>query len=258
MTALQKTFLAFVLTAAIGAGGYQAHQALRLRERAQALQRELVRLSDQCQELQYEHKAATNRLAALLLETQQLKSNAEAAEIGRLRTEVARLQAAKVQGSESNSPALDTWLDQVNRLKQLVEQHPDQTIPEFKFLTEREWLIVAACDDLMSDSNTAIENLKGPAIARFAEVVEQALKKYAEANRGGFPRALSQLEPFCDNEVADILRQRYEIKPASILPKDLPNHQDIKTDWVIAGKDPTASNTGNHIAIYAAGYTYFW
>jgi hypothetical protein len=103
-----------------------------------------------------------------------------------------------------------------------------------------------------------MEDLKCQAADRFATVVQISLQKYSVANGGQFPSDLSQLLPYCGAGVEDILQQRYEIRPASALPASSVKDQDMKTDWVIAGKEPIASYTANHIAIYTNGYTYFW
>jgi hypothetical protein len=58
--------------------------------------------------------------------------------------------------------------------------------------------------------------------------------------------------------VEDILQQRYEIKSASILPASQARDLNIKTEWVIAGKEPIASNSADHLAIFNEGYTFFW
>lgn len=259
MITLQKIFIALALAATAAAGGYEAHQTFRLREQAQAIRHAQAPLVEQIRNLQSECDEATNRLASLLAENQQLQSSFNPAEIQRLHAEVARLQATEAQTkNDPDEPALDSWLNRVNQLKQYVEQHPNQGIPEFKFLTAREWLLIAAPQNPVSDWGTVMQDLKMQAEARFAEIVERVLQKYSHANGGQFPSDLSQLQPYCEADVEDILQRRYEIKPARILPASSVKSQDIKTDWVIAGKDTVSSNTADHIAIYTNGYTYFW
>ena len=259
MTAIQKIIITLALTATVGTAGYQARQAYQLREHANAIRRQQAPLLDQIQQLQEELSKTTNHLASLLAENQQWKSNFGAAEIQRLQAELTQLQGAKAKTqSDPDQPVLDYWLNRVNQLKQYVEQHPDQGIPEFKFVTDREWLLIAAPEEPSSGWGAVLEDLKPQAEVRFAQTVEQALQNYAQANGGQFPSDLSQLQPYCNSNVEDILQQRYEIKPATILPASSGNAQHIKTDWVIAGKQPIASNSGDHIAIYTSGYSYFW
>jgi hypothetical protein len=200
-----------------------------------------------------------NRMAALTVDNEQLMSNPNKAEILSLRDEVAQLKADEVQkNGDQVESEVNSWLERVEQLKQYVEQHPEERIPEFQFLTDREWLIEAAPGDAGADYANATQQLKGQAEGRFALAVQTVLQKYSQANNGQFPTDLSQLQPFCDPSVKDILKQRYEIKPASILPASQVRDLNIKTDWVIAGKKPIASNSADHLAIFNEGYTFFW
>lgn len=259
MTIFQKTFIVLTLTAGIGTGTYEAHKTSQLRAQVRTIQQQQAALVERINRLQGERGEATNRLASLLAENQQRESNSPAAELLNLRVEAARLKAAETQ-TESNptESAANAWVNRVNQLKQYVEQHPDESIPEFQFLTDREWLLIAAPNRPGTDWGGVMQDLKTQAEPRFAEVVENALQKFSQAHNGQFPGDLSQLQPYCDASVDKILQQRYEIKPASILPASSVKSQSIKTDWVIAGKDPVASNTADHIAIYTNSYTYFW
>lgn len=259
MITIQKILIALALVAAVGAGSYEMHQTFRLRQQAKVIQQQQAPLLNQIQQLRQELNETTNRLASLRTENQQWKSKFNQAEIQRLKVEVTQLQATEAQTErDPDEPSLNSWLDRVDQLKQYVEQHPDQGIPEFKFLTAREWLLIAAPDGPVSDWNAVMQDLKSQAEPRFAQVVEKILQNYAQANGGQFPGHLSQLQPYCDADVEGILQERYEIKPATILPASAVKDQQIKTDWVVAGKEPIASNTADHIAIYTNGYTYFW
>jgi RNA polymerase sigma factor (sigma-70 family) len=64
MTTLQKALITGTLVAAIGAGVYEARQALRLREEVQTLQQQQAPLTQQIQQLQQERDDALKRLAA--------------------------------------------------------------------------------------------------------------------------------------------------------------------------------------------------
>jgi len=92
MTTLQKTLLTATVAVLAGAGIYEARQAAQLREQAQALRQRLAPLNEQIQRLQPERDAATNRLAALLAENQQLQTNPDETELLRLRGEVTVLR----------------------------------------------------------------------------------------------------------------------------------------------------------------------
>lgn len=65
MTTLQKTVIAATLTAAVGAGIFQAHQASQLRSQVRTLQQQQAPLADQIRQLQRERDDAAGRLANL-------------------------------------------------------------------------------------------------------------------------------------------------------------------------------------------------
>jgi hypothetical protein len=248
-----------ILAVALGAGIYEHHEALRLRESVQALQQQQVALAAQTRLLQQEQTDATRRLGVLLAENARLKASPGISELLQLRGELSRLKATEVP-PENNVAGADanTWRERVGRLKQYIRQHPDAAIPEFQYLTDREWLIVVDPGAPTVDFAGAVESLKSQAISRFANVVSPILQKYAGANHGRFPRELSQLRAFCDPDVAAILQQRYEIKPGSVLPPSALRDQGVKTDWVVAGKDTVQAGSADHLAIYTNGYSFFW
>jgi RNA polymerase sigma factor (sigma-70 family) len=95
MTTIQKTFIAAALTAAIGTGIYEAHQAAQLQNQLQTLQQQQRPPAEQLRQLQRERDDETNRLAVLLAENEQLKSNPHAIELLKLRGEVTRLRSTE-------------------------------------------------------------------------------------------------------------------------------------------------------------------
>src|SRR6266404_3446907 len=107
MTALQKTLIIATITAAVGAGIYQAHQAATLRSQVQTLQQQQKPLADQIQQLQRERGEAANRLVAATEEISRLKSADKLNELLKLRGEVGLLrQVLASVGAKSNSPAI--------------------------------------------------------------------------------------------------------------------------------------------------------
>jgi hypothetical protein len=111
MTTLQKTLITATLAVVAGTGIYEAHQASQLREQVQTLQQQQAPLADQLRQLQQEHKDATNRLAALLAENEQLKSNQNTAELLKLRGEVGVLRNELEAKSQTNNPAAAQAVD---------------------------------------------------------------------------------------------------------------------------------------------------
>jgi RNA polymerase sigma factor (sigma-70 family) len=109
MTTLQKTAITAALAFVAGVGIYEAHQASTLREQNRILQQQQAPLADQLRQLQSECEDATNRLASLLAENEQLKSNPNQTELLRLRGEVGVLRSQieelkHAQTKPKNSP----------------------------------------------------------------------------------------------------------------------------------------------------------
>jgi RNA polymerase sigma factor (sigma-70 family) len=102
MTTLQKALVAVTVAVLAGAGIYEAHQALQLRDQNLALQQKQAPLTDEIQQLRRERDDATNRLAALTDELTRLKKNPS--ELLKLRSEVGTLRREKI-AAESQSVA---------------------------------------------------------------------------------------------------------------------------------------------------------
>ncbi len=126
MTTLQKTLVTVTVAALAGAGIYEARQTAQLREQNQTLQQSQAPLAEQIRQLQRERDVATNRLAGLLAENEQLKSNPHEAELLKLRGEVGVLK--------QTTSALSNQLSQSSNLYGLLpEQMPPVTssgVPE--------------------------------------------------------------------------------------------------------------------------------
>jgi len=213
MTTLQKTVVTAALAAAVGTGIFEAHQAAQLREQNQTFQQQQAPLAEQIRQLQQELNDATNRLAGLLSENAQLKSNSNENELLKLRNEVTRLQ------NDANDPvgsAAKAWLAKVNRLKQRLEDTPGAKIPELQFLTEQDWLNVASKKlETDADYRRALASLRSAGEHKFGEMYQQAIQKYSQANNGQVLTDLAQLQPYFTSPVDDAILQRWQIEPSS-------------------------------------------
>src|SRR5205823_3341705 len=124
MTTLQKTLIAVTLTAAVGAGIYEAQQASTLRTQVATLQQQPTPVAARLQQLQRERDDATNRIAALSEELARVKSGQNTAEllklrgaVGSLRQEVAATKANEGQPGTGFSkmmsdPAMKEYIHQ--------------------------------------------------------------------------------------------------------------------------------------------------
>jgi cell division protein FtsL len=110
MTTLQKTLVTAALVATVGAGIFEAHQNSQLREQNQTLQQQHTSLSEQIAQLQSEQNNATNRVATLLVENDQPKSNSNEMELLKLRGEVGVLKSQLAQAANIANSHLTTQL----------------------------------------------------------------------------------------------------------------------------------------------------
>ncbi len=252
MTTLQKCVLTAVLAAAIGTGIYEARQTSALRTQFQTLQLEQAA---QIQQLQHERDDATNRLASLLAENGQSKSNQNTAELLKLRGEVTRLRKAGAESSatqpDSREAFMKSWLAREDKLKELVKQNPDKSIPELQLLSEQQWLNAAMNANFDTDKNVrqSLADLRRTAENNFATQTESTLKKYMDANNGAFPTDLSQLQPYFSSPVDDAILARWQIVPQSTMP-----NQHFGGDWLITEKAPVDPGFDNCWTIGENGY----
>ena len=227
MTALQKTFVTATVAVLAGAGIYEAHQAAQLRDQVQTLQQQQAPMAGQIRQLQRERDDATNRLAGLLAENEQLQVGQNETELLKLRAEVTRLRDnanAKINNGDTNGPMeseIKFWLARVGKLKEKLQQSPDKQIPEFQFITEQSWMFSSqvvnnpgTATDTAFDS--AIRLAQGCAKRDFANTLYAAIQKYMAGNNGLFPSDFSQIQPYFDTSVDPSVFQRYEIVQAEL------------------------------------------
>ena len=121
--------------------------------------------------------------------------------------------------SESAETSVKLWLSRVHQLKQRLEDHPEQKIPELRLATEEDWLEVAQ-REISSDADyrKALAKVRESSTEKFTNLADKALKQYSEANGGAFPSSLAQLQPYFANPADAAILQRYAIIPASQVP----------------------------------------
>ena len=187
----QKTVIALAAATLAATGIYHAGHAASLRAQVQVLQQRRAPLTQQMLSLQGERDDATNRLASLAGEIANLRGNS--AEVLRLRGQVARLRGNPSLASNPLVQTALTWQARKERLQQLFEERPGQRIPEMRFLTDRQWLDIAANPDLASDLTSeagiglAMTAVRLAAQRDAAPRFQAALKAFMEANAANLP-----------------------------------------------------------------------
>ena len=223
MTTLQKTLVTVTVAALAGAGIYEARQTAQLRDQNQTLQQSQAPLAEQNQQLRRERDDATNRLAGLLAENEQLKSHSNEYELLKLR--------GKVSANDPADIAAKDLVARVNKLKQRLEQTPKAKIPELQLLDEQDWLTACRGWNLDSENGVreALSGLRGIAAQKFSNLTQGALAKFAKANDKPFPTDLSQLQPYFDSPVDAAILQRWEILPAGATIPGIGNEGPLVT-----------------------------
>ena len=256
MTTIQKTLIAAAITAAVGTGIYEAHQASHLQNQLQAQQEQQASLAEEARQLGLERDDATNHLAAVQQENELL--HRDLAELPKLRGEVSRSRAKSLELTQSKTgdmsdpteSAAKAWHARVEQIKQYLEQNPQAGIPELRFLTEKDWL-AAVQDDLETarDYRQALSRLRGAGETHFVDSqLQPALKKYVEANNGQFPTDLTQLQPFFQPPVDEAILQRYEVVPHEKVPA-----ANWAGDWVVTQKAPVDKDHDRRLVVGASG-----
>lgn len=236
MTTLQKSLILATVIAGVGSGVFEAHQATALRTQTESLRKQKAELSNQVHQLQQERDDATNRLAGLLAENEQLRTNSNQAELLRLRGQLSQLQQADAESNESGSrqALMKSWIAREDKLRQIVMENPDKSIPELQLLSEQDWLDVARDAKFGSDKDErrSLANLRNKAEGVFAQETHDAVAQYMKANDGQFPTNMVQLEPYYQTSVSSSILDRWEVAPHTAIP-------NIGVgDWVITQKQP--------------------
>ena len=213
MTTLQKTLITAALVTTVGAGIFEARQAAQLRDQVQTLQQKQAPLAEQIKQLQRERDEATNRLAGLRDEL--ANANKNNLELMRLRANATRLQTTTQVENDPAFQKASEWMAKQARLREQFDLHPEQWIPEMKFLSSEEWLDQARKADLDSAGGMrcALSNVRSVATWKFAQKVSQALQSYLITHNQQLPDSTSQLSAYFHPPVddADKILSRYEM-----------------------------------------------
>jgi hypothetical protein len=199
MTTTQKILVAATLTIALGTGLYETRVISRQNAELQALQDNSQR---ELRALRAERDDKARQLAAALQE---------------LEAERAKVTNALASSDPAMESALDAWLQNVVRLKQRLQQMPNEQIPELQFLTAKDWLDATkeAKLDTDLDMRRALSQLRQSAKQHFAPQLADALRRYLGANDSRPPTEAMQLAPFFDSSVDPAILQRYGVPTAS-------------------------------------------
>ena len=125
---------------------------------------------------------------------------------------------------------LRSWLSRVGLLKQRLESAPNATVPEFRFLTEEDWLnVTRERIETELDYRKAMSALRNAAERKFGSILQGALRQYIQANNSQSPTDLSQLIPYFESPPDAAVLQRWQIAPADRVP----NIRVGNENWIV-------------------------
>ncbi len=249
MTTIQKLALTAAVAAALGTGVYEAHRLSQMRQQIQALQQQQEPLTTQINALNQER----DRLAAGLQDAQ-AQHRADAADLPKLRADVARLRnQARDLAQPKPAPAglvSETLAAKVALLRQKLEQMPGQKIPDLQFADETDWLKAAQRVETDSDDDVrkGLSLLRTLAEIKAVPYLQGALQGYIAANNGTPPTSVDQLKPFLQPPLDEAILDRFQTIPGPGGPGDIGLRQ--KADATI----DTTYDT--RFTIFLKGYGY--
>jgi hypothetical protein len=157
-------------------------------------------------------------------------------EVGRLRMDLRELEQVKTNAPMSRNEMLASiasfYSERVSQLKQLLETNPSEKIPELQFLTDRDWLWLAAqkvpdtedgytstrfigAVSVVSDSSSQEYRMQlnrmADADGKLGDVrdLSSAFRRYAREHQGEFPTNFDQAAPYF-YEIQAQRNERYE------------------------------------------------
>lgn len=253
MTKSQVSIIGAVVIAGVMAPLIIQHEAqATLREKQAILQQQSARLA--------ELAAANQRLSSLPAGPN--KSVAPATgELLRVRGEVARLRKDVQELTQAKAPRIANRADKlaslaqryaarIGQFQQFLAGNPSESIPELRFLVERNWLWLAGenTPDTAEGYQLAASLARQMAQENFAHTyLQPALKQYAEKNAGQFPAAIAQLKPYFSSPVDEAILDRWQVLDA----KRLTNlRQNLRTeDWIITQRAPVNRGIDQRLTI---------
>ncbi len=206
MTTTQKLAVTALVTAAVGAGFFQARRAGQMRASLQKAEGQVQALAEEATQLRQELDRTADTLKAAQGQLELSQSRA-----AKLSQEVTRLKAQLAANPDAN-PAV-TLAGRVTLMKSHLEQRPEQRIPELQFAEEEDWLegaklVTTESDD---DMRKGVSLVRTAAKLKFARELSLALRKYTAANNGDLPTDLSHVKTFFNVALDDAVLQRWEI-----------------------------------------------
>jgi hypothetical protein len=188
-------------------------------------------LVEQILRLQTERDKATNRLAGLLAENSQLKRNPNQIELLMLRGVVTRLRNEAAQANDPVVKKALAWKANVEKMRLLFTENPEQQVPEMKLLSEDYFFDLARDQDLETSGGIrkAYSEIRNAAKNQFAILLREALQVFVEDNEGKLPGSPLDLKPYFQKPVEDAMLDQYVLLFTGKM-------SDVKGNYVLRDK----------------------
>lgn len=198
--------------------------------------------------------ANSNQLAQLRAEVQRLAELSskptvpppgQSIELLRRRDEVGRLMVKMRELSPSMEPQTqeeqleilkEYYSGKANRLRDWMNSHPSEKIPELEHCSQDDFLSSAADSELETDEefSVAMANMRANSQSHILGTLGSAWRRYAKENNGQNPPDLSALKPYFRSPIDEAILERYEFVQTSQLVPELRS----VGDWAITEKAP--------------------
>jgi len=181
-------------------------------------------------------RSEVGQLASTLNQTNLLER-----EIAQLRDGIQDLRSEKETSEDAPTALFGAQTElraaRLAKLRQWLTNRPKEIIPELQLLSENSWQKSAEWTRVTDEEYASwMSAQRGNAELGFSAMAFKALKEYAAANNGNFPKDLSELKPYFETPAEESMLERYHVVPAKSLP--LESLQRAGQNWVITQKAP--------------------
>lgn len=210
----RKTVIMAVLILAAGAVGEGARSAVKAQER------DLARLKRLASESRQHWQKLRRELAGT--QTPPVPDTVE--------------DPVPASGDAAYDGRMRVLVEKVYRLKHWIEATAGEDLPEFRFANDSDWFQAVGGNTLQDerDLRRAATSVKERAQFNFLDIVESALRGYAQVADGQLPKTMAELAPFFVCPIDDGMLNRYEIVATG--SREAANGQAVIQERVAAGQ----------------------
>jgi hypothetical protein len=138
--------------------------------------------------------------------------------------------------TEEDENALTVWFDKIEKIKDFVKNNPKYAIPEFKYLTDQQWLAATGGQmETEADYRMTAAKLRQSAIINTADVFLRAFSDFSKAHDGKPPQNYEDVQQYLP---ADFDYSRYAGIPHGKNPPGGSSSDGSVGQWIIKDVGP--------------------